>query len=118
MFIMMFAIISVFCNIVTEATQPITADDLGVMSGLMNSEVTSTSGEGGSALAFINVAGTTLGLFVKSLMADYAFFYDYDTVTGERTPNDYMWIRYVFFWPLSAGFLICVALTFRYFLTR
>ena len=118
MFLMMFAVLSVFCNVVSEATQPVTADDLGIMQGMMQPETTQTSGEGGSVMAFVNVGASVLNYFLQSLMADYAFFYDYNTVTGTRTPNEFMWIRYVFFWPLSVGFIICIALTFRYFLSR
>lgn len=49
----------------------------------------------------------------KALWFDYSFFYEDDGVT----PNDWMIIRYIFFWPMTVGLLIEIIMAIRRFIS-
>jgi len=124
---MLFVICTIVSNIIEE-TSMLTTAQVAELQGMTQQEIVAiqdpdTGGTGTSG-------STPLAVWQniwKALWAEYTFFYDVDyTVaegdcTGEwdsdinacRTPNEWMVVRYVFFWPMTVAMFIVIILTIR-----
>lgn len=91
-------------------TQPLEAVDISMLSEMSGGTVTESQDSSGNLISFFNVTGHMFSLLWRSIIADYAFFYNYDSVTQTRTPNDFMIFRYVIFLPISIAFFITLAI--------
>ena len=101
-------------NVFGGEPQPLTATDVDTLGQMGTSSTTETQGVGGSMMAFFNVTGDALRMIWKSLICDYSFFYNYDTVTGARTPNDFYILRYFYLAITFAVFVTIGFLIFKY----
>lgn len=96
-------------NVFSGELQPITTDDSEILGETTNYPTTEESSTSGSVVSFFNVAGNAFRLIARALTADYDFFYDYDVVTGARTPNETYIFRYYF---LLVNFAVFVTIGF------
>jgi len=96
-------------NVFSGELQPVTVDDTELLGDTANYPITEESSTSGSVVAFFNVTGNVFRLIGRALIADYDFFYDYDVVTGARTPNETYIFRYYF---LLINFALFVTIGF------
>lgn len=101
-------------NVFSGEMQPVTATDSELLGETTHYPTTEESGASGSVISFFNATGNVFKLLGRALTADYDFFYDYDTVTQTRTPNEFYYFRYFYLLINFAVFVTLCFVVFKY----
>lgn len=125
--IMLFVICTIVSNII-EQQAILTTTQVAELQGMTEQEIVSiqdpdTGGTGTSGSTPLSIWQNIW----KALWAEYTFFYNVDYTVAEgdctgtwdddigacRTPNDWMIVRYIFFWPMTVAMFVEIILTIR-----
>lgn len=100
----------ILCNI-GEGNQPTTNTDLTDMQAMTQFNTTTTSSSSQPSQAYPTASPTLWNKISQILFFNYSLFYDYDPVTGNKTPNIFMLLRY-FLVAIGIVILIDLAIAF------